>query len=116
MPCVLAPSLDEAWPPWFVVSLIVYDATLPLGWASLGDRCPGCVAGCGYPQCAAGRPHAYFAISISEFELFLPLADDVISTFLITYRYQVHISGKVFELVPIPGYCVDGYTRYPGKY
>ena len=47
VPCVLAPSLGEAWPWWSpqVVSLIVHDATLPVGWASLGDRCPGCVAG-----------------------------------------------------------------------
>ena len=62
----------------------------------------------------AARPHYYFAISISDFDFFFSLPDDVISTFLITY--QVHISGKVFELVPIPGYFVDGYTRYPGKY
>ena len=47
---MLAPSLGEAWPSWSpqVVSLIVHDATLPLGWASLGDRCPGCVAGGGW--------------------------------------------------------------------
>ena len=59
----------------------------------------------------AGRPRAYFAISISDFELFFSLADDVIST-----SYYVHISGKVFELVPFPGYFVDRYTRSPGKY
>ena len=50
----------------------------------------------------AGRPHAYFAISILDFELFFSLADHVIST-----SYHVHISGKAFELVPIPGYLVD---------
>ena len=26
---MLAPSLGEAWPSWFVVSLIVHDDTLP---------------------------------------------------------------------------------------
>ena len=31
------------------------------------------------------------------------------TAFLIAYL--VHISGKVFFLVPIPGYFVDGYTR-----
>ena len=97
-----------------MVSLIVHDATLPLGWASLGDRCPGCIKGGRRPRRVAARPHDYFAISISDFDFFFSLPDDVISTFLITY--QVHISGKVFELVPIPGYFVDGYTRYPGKY
>ena len=66
---MLAPSLDEVWPSWSpqVVSLIVHDAALPLGWASLGDRCPGCVAGGRCPRCVVGRPHAYFAISISDF-------------------------------------------------
>ena len=29
MPRVLAPSLGEAWPSWFVVSLVVQDDTLP---------------------------------------------------------------------------------------
>ena len=46
-----------------------------------------------------------------RFEVFFSLADDVISK-----SYYVDISGKVFELVPIPGYFVVGYTRYPGKY
>ena len=44
-----------------------------------------------------------------QFQIFLfffSLADDVIST-----SYYVHISGKVLELVPIPGYFVDGYIR-----
>ena len=102
VPCVLAPSLGEALPSWSpqVVSLIVYDAIISLCWASLGERCPGCVAGGRYPRCVAGRPHAYFAISISDFEFFFLLQiDDVISTF-----YDVHISGEVFELVPVPGY------------
>ena len=58
----------------------------------------------------AGRPHAYFA-TISYFDFLFFLADDVIST-----SYYVHISGDVLELAPIPGYFVDGYTRYPGKY
>ena len=40
---------------------------------------------------------------------YFSLTDDVISTF-----YHVHISGKVLVLVSIPGYFVDGYTRYPG--
>ena len=101
---MLAPSLGEAWPSSSpqVVSLIVHDASLPLVWASLGGRCPRCVA---------WRPHAYFAISFSDYELFLSLTDGVIST-----SYCVHFSGKVFELVPIPGYFFDGYIRYPGKY
>ena len=78
---MLAPSLGEAWPSRSprVVSLIVHDATLPLGCASLGDRCPGCVADGRRPRCMAGRRHAYFAISISDFELFISLADDVIT-------------------------------------
>ena len=46
----------------------------------------------------AGRPHAYFAISILDFELFFSLADHVIST-----SYHVHISGKAFELDLYPG-------------
>ena len=44
---------------------------------------------------------------------FFSLADDVISK---SYDVLVHILGEVFELVPIPGYFVDGYTRYLGKY
>ena len=79
---MLAPSLGEAWPSWSpqVVSLIVHDATLPLGWASLGDRCPGCITGGRRPRCVAVRLHAYFAISISDFGSFFSLPDDVIST------------------------------------
>ena len=60
-------SLGEAWlsrSPQ-VVSLIVHDATLPLGWESLGDSCHGCVAGGRCPRYVAGRPHAYVAISTS---------------------------------------------------
>ena len=68
------------------VSLIVHDVTLPLGWESLGDRCPGCVAGGGCPWCVAGRPYAYFAISISRSYIIFSLADDVIRT-----SYFVHI-------------------------
>ena len=76
-----------------------------------GGRCPGCVAGGRCLRFVARRPHAYFAISISDFEFVFSLADNVIST-----TYYVHISDKVFELVPIPGYFVDGHTRYPGKF
>ena len=55
---MLAPSLGEAWPSWspHVASLIVHDATLPLVWASLGDRSPGRVAVGGCPRCVEGRP------------------------------------------------------------
>ena len=69
---MLAPSLGEAWPSKSrqVVSLIVHDATLPLGLANLGDRCSRCVAGGGCPRCVAGIPHAYFAIPISDFDFF----------------------------------------------
>ena len=112
---MLAPSLGEAWPSWSpkVISPIVHDATLPLGWPSLGDRCPGCVTGGKCLRCVTGRPQAYFAISISDFEVFFSLADDVI---VVSASYYVDISGKVCELVPIPGYFVYGYIRYPGKY
>ena len=65
--------------------------TLLYPWVGqVGDRCPGCVAGdrcpwCvagGCPRCVAGRPHAYFAISISDFQLLSSLADDVIRPFM----------------------------------
>ena len=46
-----------------------------------------------------------------RFQFFFSLADVVIRT-----SYYVHISCTVFQLVPIPGYFVDGYTRHPGKY
>ena len=113
---MLAPSLGEAWHSWFpqVVSLIVHDATLPPELGKFdGGRCPGCVAGGRCPRCVAGRSHSYFAISISDFERGFSLADEAMST---SYYVLVHISGKVFELVPIPGYFVDGHTRYPGKF
>ena len=111
---MLSASLGEAWPSWSpqVVSIIVHDATLPLGCPSVGDRYPGCVARGRCPRCVAGRSHSYFAISISDFERGFSLADEAMST---SYYVLVHISGKVFELVPIPGYFVDGHTRYPGK-
>ena len=48
-----------------------------------------------------------------QFRFFFSLADDAISA---CYYVLVHISGGVFELVPIPGYFVVGYTRYPGRY
>ena len=75
------------------VLLIVQDATLPLGWASLGDKCPGCVAGGRCPRCVAGRPHAYSAFSISDFELFISLADDVTSiSYYVTGTHFGYIS------------------------
>ena len=40
-----------------------------------------------------------------EFVYYFGLADVVTST-----SHCVHISGKVFELVPIVGYFIDGYT------
>ena len=118
---MLSASLGEAWPSWSpqVVSIIVHDATLPLGCPSVGDRYPGCVARGRCPRCVAGRPHAYFA-TISYFDFLFFLADDVIST-----SYYVHIRvRKVFELVPIPRFCcrwaypLPGYVlvRYRGPY
>ena len=100
MPCALAPSLGEAWSSWSpeVVSLTVHDTTLPLGWASLGNRCPGCVADGRCPRCVAGRPHAYFTISNSDFEFFFLPQNTSYST-----SYYVYISGKVLSPFPYPG-------------
>ena len=40
-----------------------------------------------------------------EFVYYFGLADDVMST-----SHDIHISGKAFECVPIPGYFVDQIT------
>ena len=45
-------------------------------------------------------------ILFSEFVYCFGLADDVMST-----SHDIHITGKVFELVLIPRYFVDGYTH-----
>ena len=52
-------------------------------------------------------PILHFQFQISSY---FSLADDVMSI-----SCYVHISGKVFELAPLPGYFVDGYNRHPGK-
>ena len=88
-----------------MVSLIVHDATLPLGWASLGDRCPGCVAGGRCPRFVGGIPHAYFATSISGFEFVFSLADDVIST-----SFRVHFRLRYLSSYLYPGILSMGIS------
>ena len=56
---------------------------------------------------ARGGETACLLLAFSILDYFV-LADGVTSP-----SYDVHISGEVCELVPLPGYFVDGYL-YPG--